>query len=91
MKPVFCDFPAVGVRSAKTQNVKKFRNFGEKLLGRADFFSKSAPSSEKLRFFPFLARNFSKCQGAALGQKGLNPQYFAISRPWGSGQRKHKM
>ena len=47
--PVFCGFPPLGVRSAKTQNVKKLRNFGEKLLGRTDFPPKSAPSSGKLR------------------------------------------
>ena len=40
-------------RPAKTQNVKKLRNFGEKLLGRTDFFHKSAPSSAKLHFSVF--------------------------------------
>ena len=50
--PVFCDFPPVVVRSAKTQDVKKLRNFGEELLG-TDFFPKSAPSSRKLYFSVF--------------------------------------
>ena len=52
-KPVFCDFLPLGVRSAKTQNVKKLRNFGVKLLGRTDFFPKSAPSTRKLCFSVF--------------------------------------
>ena len=40
------------------------------------------------RVFLFSAQNFSKCQGAALGQNGLKTRYFAISRPWGSGRSK---
>ena len=36
-KPLFCDFPPLRVRSADTQNVKKKRNFWEKLF-RADGF-----------------------------------------------------
>ena len=87
--PVFCDFLPVGVRSAKTQTVKTLRTFWEKLLGRTGLPPKSAPSSGKLRFSVF-ARNVSTCQGAAQGQKGLNPQHFAISRPWGSGRPKRK-
>ena len=58
-------------------------------MGRPIFFPKSAPSSGKLDF-PFPVQNFSKCQGAALGRKGLENQYFAISRPWGSGWPKHQ-
>ena len=42
-KPVFCDFPPLGVRSAKMQNVKKLRTFGEKLLGWMDFPPKKCP------------------------------------------------
>ena len=41
--------------------------------------------------FLFWARNLSKCQGAALGQKGLKHQCFVISHPWGSRRPKHKM
>ena len=51
--PVFCDFPPLGVRSAKTPNVKKLRNFWEKLLRRTDFPPKSAPRSQKSHFFVF--------------------------------------
>ena len=86
-KEVFCDFPPLGFRSAKTQNVKKLRNFGENLFGR-NFFPK-VPLAPQNCVFLFPARNFSQCQGAALGQKGLKNQYFAISRPWGSSRRKH--
>ena len=86
---VFCDFPPLGVRSVKTQNAKKLRSFREKLLG-VRFFSPKVPLAPGNRVFLFSARNFYKCQGAALGQKGLKPQYFAISRPWGSGQSKRK-
>ena len=49
-KPVFCDFLAVGFRSAKTQNVKKLHNFREKLYGAGGFPPKSTPSSGKLLF-----------------------------------------
>ena len=52
-KPVFCDFPPLGVRSAKTQSVKQLRNFWEKLLGRTDFSPKSATSSGKLHLSVF--------------------------------------
>ena len=38
--PAFRDFPPVGVWSAKTENFNKLRNFGEKNLGRPDFFLK---------------------------------------------------
>ena len=89
-KPVVCDFPPLGVRLAEPQNVKKLRNFGEKLLGRTDFFLKSAPSSGKLRFSVFRPE-FLQMPRAALGQKGLENQYFASSGPWGFGQRKRKM
>ena len=88
--PVFCDFPPLGVRSVKTQNVKKLRGFREKLLG-VRVFSPKVPLAPGNRVFLFSARNFSKCQGAALGQKGLKPQYFAISHPWGSGRSKRKV
>ena len=88
-KPVFHDFPSVGVRSAKTQNVKNLRNFGGKLLGERIFFPK-VPLTLGNCVFPFSARNFSKCQGATLGQKGLETQYFAICRPWGSARPKRK-
>ena len=73
--PVFCGFPPLGVRSAKTQNAKK----------------EEVPLAPGNCVFLFSARNLSKGQGAALGQKGLEAQYFAISRPWGSGWRKHKI
>ena len=78
----FGDFPPLGVRSVKTHDAKKLRSFWEKLLGVQFFFPK-VPLAPGNRFFLFLARNFFKCQGAALGQKGLKPQYFAISRLWG--------
>ena len=80
---VFCDFPPLGVWSVKTQNVKKLRSFREKLLGVRFFFPK-VPLAPRNRVFLFSARNFSKCQGAALGQKRPKTQYFAIPRPWGS-------
>ena len=80
-KPVFCDFPPLGVRSAKTQNVKKLRNFWEKLLRRIDFPPKSPPSSGKSRF-PVFGPEFLEVLRAALGQKGLETLYFAISRLW---------
>ena len=51
--PVFCDFPPLGVWSVKTYNVKKLRNFREKLLGRPVSPPKSAPSSGKSRFSVF--------------------------------------
>ena len=87
--PVFRDIPPVGLRSAKTQNVKMLSNFGEKLLGRPDFSPKSAPSSGKLCFSVFDPEFFSVPR-AALGQKGLENQDFPISRPWGSGRPKRK-
>ena len=52
-KPVFFDFPPVGVRSAKTQNVKKSHFFWEKLLGRTEFSPKSASSTGKWCFSVF--------------------------------------
>ena len=60
-------------------------------MGRRDFPPKSPPSYGKLCFFSFLARNFYKCQGAALGQTGLENQSCTISRPCQSGGPKHKM
>ena len=87
---VFCDFPPLGVRSVKTQSAKRLRCLREKLLG-VRFFLPKVPLAQGNRVFLFSARNFSKCQGAALGQKGLKTQYFAISRPWGSGRSKRKM
>ena len=48
--PVFCDFPPLGVQSVKTLNVKKLRNFQEKLLGRPVFPPQTAPSSGKSCF-----------------------------------------
>ena len=87
---VFCDFLPLGVLSVKTQNVKKLRIFREKILG-VRFFLPKVPPAPGNRVFLISARNFSKCQGAARGQKGLKTQYFAISRPWGSGRSKRKM
>ena len=82
--PVFRDFPSVGVHLAKTQNVKWYlRIFGEKLLGRTDFFSPKVPLAPGNCVFPFSARNFSKCPGAAPGQKGLKNQYFRGFPPVG--------
>ena len=51
-KTAFRDFQSPGVRSAKTEKVKKLRNFGDKLLGRPDCFLKSAPSTGKLHGGP---------------------------------------
>ena len=51
LKNLYLRFPALG--SAKTQNVKKLHNCGEKLLGRTGFSPKCAPSSGKLRFSGF--------------------------------------
>ena len=85
-KPVFRDSPAMGVRSAKT-HVKKLRNFGDKLLGRTDFSPKSAPGSGKLCFSIF-GPEFLQVPRAALGQKGVENQCFAISRPWGGRSTK---
>ena len=79
---VFCDFPPLGVRSVKTQNVKKLRSFREKLLG-VQFFPPKVPLAPGNRVFLFSARNFSKCQGAALGQKGLNKPVFCDFPPLG--------
>ena len=87
--PVFCDFLPLGVRSVKTQNVKKLRSFREKLLGVRFFFPKE-PLAPGNCVFLCSTQSFSKCQGAALGQKGLKTQYFAISSPWGSGRSKRK-
>ena len=50
---LFSDFPPLGVRSAKTENVKKLLNFGEQFWGRPDYPSKSAPSTGKLHFRVF--------------------------------------
>ena len=41
--PVFRDFPSQGVQSAKTENVKKLRYFGEKLFGAARFPPQKVP------------------------------------------------
>ena len=49
----FSDFPPLGVRSAKTKNVKTLRNFGQKPLGRPDFPPKMAPSTGKCHFRVF--------------------------------------
>ena len=60
----------MGVRSAKMQNVKKLCYFGEKLLGRPDFFLKSAPSSGKLCFSVFdLGPEFLQVPAAQNGAK----------------------
>ena len=61
-KMLFRNYPRLWVRSAKTENVKKLRNFGDKLLGRPDFSFKGASSTGKL-FFLYSIRNLSKCQG----------------------------
>ena len=53
-KPLFLDFPPVGVRSAKTQHVKKMRNFGEKILGSSlvgGRFTRTARKTGKIHFF----------------------------------------
>ena len=61
-------------------------------MGRPDFFPKSAPSTGKLRFSVFSPRpGFICVPKAVLGQNGLKYLYFAISRPWGSGQPKRDM
>ena len=52
-KTVFRNFPPLGVRSVKTESVKKLRNLGENLLGQPDFPPKTAPSTGKLRFSVF--------------------------------------
>ena len=66
------------------------------ILGRnfwgGRIFSPNVPLAPGNCVFLFLARNFSKCQGAAaLGQKGPETPYFAISRPWGPDRPKRKM
>ena len=79
---VFCVFLPLGVRSVKTQNAKKFRGFREKLLGVL-FFVAKVPLALGNRVFLFSARNFSKCQGAALGQKGLKHSILRFPAPGG--------
>ena len=88
-KPVFRDFPPVGVRAAKMPTVKRLRNFREKLLGRPDCPPKSGPRTGKLCFSGF-GPEFLSVPRAALSQQGLGYQYFAISRPWGCGWPKRK-
>ena len=86
-KPVFCVFPPLGVRSAKTQNVKNLRNFEEKLLGRADFSSKSAPISGKLCFLRFWSRISLSAKGYPR-PKGPRKPVICDFPPLGSGQPK---
>ena len=85
--PVFREFPTLGVRMTKTQNVKKLRNFWEKLMGQTDFPPKSALRYGKSCFFPFLtwARNFSKCPRPKTGQK---PSKSPLATTWGSEPKK---
>ena len=67
--PVFCDFLPLGVRSVKTQSVKKLRGFREKLLGVWFFYPKVplAPGNCVLLFLA-RARNFTKCPPPKTGQ-----------------------
>ena len=64
---------------------KKIAHFLEDFFVADVFFSYKlkVPLGPGNCIFLFSARNFSKRQGAALGQKGLKTLYFAISRPWG--------
>ena len=71
-----------GVRSVKTENVKKMRSFREKPLGDRFIFPK-VPQGPGNRVFLFSALNFSKCQGAALGQKWPKNTVFCDSPPLG--------
>ena len=53
-KTVLCNFPPLGVLSAKTQSVKKIGAVpGRIFWGGRIFFSKGAPSSEKIAFLCF--------------------------------------
>ena len=91
LNPVFRNFPPLGVRSVKTESLKKLHNCGDKLLGRPHFPPKSASSTGKLRCSVFRPE-FLLVPRAVLGQNGPKSQYFAISCPWGlvgrNGRRK---
>ena len=80
--PVSRDFPPLGVQSSKTENVKKLRNFGEKLLGRPDFFVQSASTTGKLRFSVFRPE-FLQVPTAVLGQNGLKSSISQFPAPGG--------
>ena len=85
--PVFRGFPPLGVRLAKTENGKKLRNFWEKLLGRADFPHKSAPSTKKLYFRLFRpGPEMLQVPKAKTGQKPTQSPF-----PTGGGPTKKKL
>ena len=77
-----------GAQKRKLFTSFKFR---EENFGADGGFPPKVPLPPGNCVFLLSAQNFSKCQGAAPGQKGLKDQYFAISRPWGSSRRKCKM
>ena len=85
-KPVFCNFLPLGLRSPITQNVKKSRNFGEKIFGQTDFFPK-VPLGPGYYVFRFLtrARNFSKCPRPKTGQ---NPSKLPFAPPGGPTEKE---
>ena len=58
--PVVRNFPPAEVRSARTQNVKRLRNFEGKLSGRPDFCPK-VPLAPGNCVFLLSARNVSQC------------------------------
>ena len=97
--PIFGDFgpfwarlgPHLGVRSAKTQNLRKLRTTNPDTV--ATFFLHfGSPSTKKLRFSVFgPVPGFLPVPRAVLSQNGPKSSYFAFSRPWGSGQSKHKL
>ena len=89
--PVFCDFLPVGVRSGKTEDVKKLRTtIPDSVV--IFFLNFGAPSAGKFYFSVFSPRlGFLQVPKAALGSNGLKYPCCATSRPWGSGRPKRKM
>ena len=90
---MFCDFPPVGVRSARAGPNVKCKKVAEnhpRYRGNI-FFHFGPPSTGKLRFSVFgPGPGFIQVPTAVLGQNGPKSLYFAFSRLWGSGRSNRK-